>query len=147
MLQEAMQHQRAEVALCLLRVIFVSGLTLPTPVTAALTEDLVLGLLLRQQSSASKNGEADLTRQGSYTEMQLGAPVPHDEVGGCALALPNTRTLRPLECRCTGCRCAAASMFGHESQGYVVNAHRSQLMQQQTVRAMVLLAAKLGTVP
>ena len=35
-------------------------------------------------------------------------------------------------------------MFGHASQGCVVNAHKSLLMQQQTVHAMVLLAAKLG---
>lgn len=94
MLQEAMQHQRPEVALCLLRVIFIGGLSTPTLVTAALTEDLVLGLLLRQQSSANKSGEADFTRQGSYTEMQLGAPVPHDEVGWLALALPNPGTLQ-----------------------------------------------------
>lgn len=86
--QEALQEAKPEVALCLLRVTFINGLSVASPVAAALTEDLILDLLLRQQTRAGSRAEASFTRQGSYTEVQLGAPVPHQEVGrppGCCL--------------------------------------------------------------
>ena len=79
-LQEAAQQEEPEVALCLLRVTFTTDPWSPTPISAALTEDLILGLLLRRQSHASSATGASFTRQGSYTEMQLGAPVPQVEV-------------------------------------------------------------------
>lgn len=84
LLQEAMQQAMPEVTLCLLRIIFIGGLASPSPVSAALTEDLVLGLLLCQQTGGNSNAEASLTRQGSYTEMQLGAPPPPEEVNFCS---------------------------------------------------------------
>lgn len=73
--------------MCLLRVIFTTSFTSPTPILSALTEDIILGLLLRQQSSQLDSTQGRLTRQGSYTEAQLGAPTPHEEV-------------RPAQCAC-----------------------------------------------
>lgn len=100
--QESMQQQRPEFALSLLRVIFT---TTPMPESAllsALTEDLVLGLLLRQQGSTKQEpsgshagnpaeqqgeraasldtGRNGLNRQGSYTEVALAIPIPTDTV-------------------------------------------------------------------
>lgn len=97
-----MQQQRPEFALSLLRVIFT---TTPMPESAllsALTEDLVLGLLLRQQGSTKQEpsgshagnpaeqqgeraasldtGRNGLNRQGSYTEVALAIPIPTDTV-------------------------------------------------------------------
>ena len=88
-LQEAAQQEKPEVALCLLRVTFTTDPWSPTPISAALTEDLILGLLLRRQSHASNAARASFTRQGSYTEMQLGVPVPQVEVDFAKLLQDN----------------------------------------------------------
>ena len=90
LVQAALQQQKSEVALCLLRVIFTTSLASPTPTLSALTEDVILGLLLRQPSSQPGLTRGGLTRQGSYTEAQLGAPAPQEEV-------------RPAQCACSPC--------------------------------------------
>ena len=111
-MQEATQQQRPEFALSLLRVIFT---TTPMPESAllsALTEDIVLGLLLRQRGAtrqepsgshagppkqeqgewaasldSDRNG---LDRQGSYTEVALAIPVPTDTVSNKKLSANRT---------------------------------------------------------
>ena len=102
-LQEAaQQQQQPDFALCLLRVIFTSTTMPESPLLSALTEDTVLGLLLRQQGSSGQtttnldasnigttSGELmtsqhssreGLERQGSYTEVALATPIPTDTV-------------------------------------------------------------------
>lgn len=73
-----------------------------SPLLWALTEDILLGLLLRQQGSVGQaptalsagaggqeqggharqdTGKDGLNRQGSYTEVALATPIPTDMVG------------------------------------------------------------------
>ncbi|DBA95921.1 TPA: hypothetical protein ACH3X1_001448 [Trebouxia sp. C0004] len=97
-IHEAAQHQPPEFTLSLLRVIFTASPSANSPVASALTEDLLLGLLLRRQGSSrqqplrSETGTLPqdpgslgqhwepvrdgLARQGSYTEVLLGTPQP-----------------------------------------------------------------------
>ncbi|KAL3140229.1 hypothetical protein ABBQ38_004504 [Trebouxia sp. C0009 RCD-2024] len=94
---ESSQQQRPDFALSLLRVIFTTTPMPESPLLCALTEDILLGLLLRQQgflgqaptaSSAGAGGQGDhgrqdtgkdgLDRQGGYTEVALATPTPTD---------------------------------------------------------------------
>ena len=79
---------------------------------SAMTEDIVLGLLLRQQGSTKQEpsgshagpprqeqgeraaslstGRNDLDRQGSYTEAALASPIPTDTVSNKSLSAQTT---------------------------------------------------------
>ena len=78
-----------------------------SPLLCALTEDILLGLLLRQQGSTGQaptasragvggqeqgdhgrrdTGKDGLDRQGSYTEVALATPIPTDTVGNNSAA-------------------------------------------------------------
>lgn len=121
-MQEATQQQRPEFALSLLRVIFTTNLMPESPLLCALTEDIVLGLLLRQQGSSrpkpsgSQVGQArqgqreqpaslhsgsrhGLDRQGSYTEVALATPIVTDTVSN-----------KNLSCNQAGPACYTASL-------------------------------------
>lgn len=103
LMQESTQQQRPEFALSLLRVIFTTNLMPESPLLCALTEDILLGLLLRQQGSSrpepsgshagpARQGQGEqaaslhsgsrhgLDRQGSYTEVALATPIVTDIV-------------------------------------------------------------------
>ena len=104
-----MQQQRPEFALSLLRVIFTTTPMPESTLLCALTEDIVLGLLLRQQGSTKQEpsgshagppreqqgeraasldtGRNGLDRQSSYTEVALAIPVPTDTVSNMRLQL------------------------------------------------------------
>lgn len=97
-LQESTQQRRPDFALSLLRVIFTLTPLPIMPLLSALTEDIVLGLLLRQQGTsrelpaaldtgaqqqsggAASHDSDGLDRHGSYTEVSLATPIPNDTV-------------------------------------------------------------------
>ena len=111
-MQESTQQQRPEFALSLLRVIFTTTPMPDSALLSALTEDIVLGLLLRQQGSTKQEpssshagpptqqqgeraasldtGRDGLDRQGSYTEVALAIPVPTETVSNENLSAKGT---------------------------------------------------------
>lgn len=88
-----------------------------SPLLCALTEDILLGLLLRQQgslggqaptaSSARAGGQGDhgrqgtgkdgLDRQGDYTEVALATPIPTDTVGNNSAAAFKLVLVDPID--------------------------------------------------
>lgn len=87
-----------------------------SPLLCALTEDILLGLLLRQQgflgqaptaSSAGAGGQGDhgrqdtgkdgLDRQGGYTEVALATPTPTDTVGNNSAAAFKLVLIEPID--------------------------------------------------
>ena len=117
--QESTQQQQPDFALSLLRVIFTLTPLPASPLLFALTEDILLGMLLRQQGSGShkpstmhegapeqlsgavSHDSDSLARHGSYTEVSLATPIPTDTVsahvqGCCRPTCLSTR----LECVC-----------------------------------------------
>ena len=99
-MQESAQQHKPDFALSLLRVIFSTSPMPASPLAHTLTEDLILGQLLKrqrnppsrppggglglpaQQAAAGVSQEAGsrdgLARQDSYSEVQLATPIPAD---------------------------------------------------------------------